>query len=65
MVSKASSSSVFRCLACGHEAHKWAGRCGACGDWNTLTEELAGPVDGHPIPHVPGTVRAIGDVPEL
>ena len=65
MASKASPAPVFRCLACGQEAPKWAGRCGGCGDWNTLTEELAAPADDHPIPHVPGTVRAIGDVPEL
>ena len=65
MASKPSSSPVFRCLACGHEAHKWTGRCGGCGDWNSLTEELSAPLDNHPIPHVPGTVRAIGDVPEV
>ena len=65
MASKASPAPVFRCLACGQEAPKWAGRCGGCGDWNPLTEELAAPADDHPIPHVPGTVRAIGDVPEL
>ena len=62
MAPKATSSSTFRCMACGQEAHKWAGRCGGCGDWNTLAEELAAPVDNHPIPHVPGTVRAIGEL---
>jgi DNA repair protein RadA/Sms len=30
---------VFRCAECGGEAPKWAGRCPACGEWNSLTEE--------------------------
>ena len=37
MVAKASS--VFRCTECGAEQPKWAGRCDACGAWNTLAEE--------------------------
>jgi DNA repair protein RadA/Sms len=31
---------AFRCQACGDAAPKWAGRCGACGEWNSLVEEL-------------------------
>jgi DNA repair protein RadA/Sms len=31
--------SVFRCAECGAEQPKWAGRCDACGAWNTLVEE--------------------------
>jgi DNA repair protein RadA/Sms len=34
---------VFRCLSCGATAPKWSGRCGTCGDWNTLSEELDEP----------------------
>src|SRR5689334_20406369 len=30
---------VFRCSDCGGAAPKWAGRCPACGQWNTLVEE--------------------------
>ncbi len=30
----------FVCQACGHIAPKWMGRCPACGEWNTLVEEL-------------------------
>lgn len=26
------------CNSCGNEFPKWAGRCSACGEWNTLTE---------------------------
>jgi len=36
----AKSSSVFRCSECGAEQPKWAGRCDACGAWNTLVEEV-------------------------
>jgi DNA repair protein RadA/Sms len=34
--------SVFRCTECGAEQPKWAGRCDACGAWNSLVEEAAG-----------------------
>jgi DNA repair protein RadA/Sms len=35
----ARSSSIFVCSACGHETARWEGRCGGCGEWNTLIEE--------------------------
>jgi len=28
------------CTACGHEEPRWHGRCPACGEWNTLYEEV-------------------------
>ena len=31
--------SVYRCTECGHDHPKWAGRCEACGAWNTVAEE--------------------------
>ncbi|MGH9891625.1 MAG: DNA repair protein RadA, partial [bacterium] len=31
----------FQCQACGVLAPKWAGQCGDCGAWNTLTESAA------------------------
>ncbi len=34
------SRSQFVCSSCGSAAPKWAGRCGDCGEWNTLVEEL-------------------------
>ncbi len=34
--------SVFRCTECGADQPKWAGRCDACGAWNTLVEEAVG-----------------------
>jgi DNA repair protein RadA/Sms len=29
------------CSQCGHEALAWSGRCGGCGEWNTLVETRA------------------------
>ncbi len=31
---------MYRCQACGSQAHQFFGRCPSCGAWNTLTEEL-------------------------
>jgi DNA repair protein RadA/Sms len=32
----------YVCQACGAVAGRWAGRCDACGTWNSLIEESAG-----------------------
>ncbi|WP_035100424.1 DNA repair protein RadA [Devosia sp. LC5] len=37
----AKSRSSFVCQACGAVSTRWQGRCDACGDWNTMVEELA------------------------
>ena len=29
---------IFYCTDCGNETSKWAGRCTACGAWNTIVE---------------------------
>ncbi|MGB0959477.1 MAG: DNA repair protein RadA [Halocynthiibacter sp.] len=37
---------TYICSACGASSNKWSGRCEACGDWNTISEEAplsAGP----------------------
>lgn len=47
----AKSDHVFTCQACGAIWPKWAGKCDACGEWNTLVEETARPV-------VPGALAA-------
>lgn len=31
----------YSCTACGASHSKWAGQCGDCGEWNTLTETIA------------------------
>ena len=30
---------LYVCQECGHEAHKWMGKCPGCGAWNTMVEE--------------------------
>ena len=37
----AKSKLVYSCTSCGVQAHKWAGQCTDCGDWNTLVEVTA------------------------
>ena len=42
----AKGSPSFTCTACGASSNKWAGRCEACGAWNSIVEEAplgAGP----------------------
>jgi DNA repair protein RadA/Sms len=34
---------VYRCTECGAEHARWGGRCDACGEWNTLGEEISAP----------------------
>ena len=34
-------ATVHVCSACGGQTPRWAGRCPACGEWNTLVEERA------------------------
>ncbi len=31
---------AFFCSNCGYENAKWAGKCPACGEWNTFTQEV-------------------------
>ena len=47
----AKPDTFFTCQACGAIWPKWAGKCEACGEWNTLIEEAARPV-------VPGAFAA-------
>lgn len=37
----AKSRSTFVCQACGAVTTRWQGRCDACGEWNTIVEEIA------------------------
>lgn len=38
-MAKSKIKTAWFCSACGNESPKWAGRCPACGEWNTMTEE--------------------------
>lgn len=31
---------AFFCKNCGYESPKWLGKCSACGEWNTFSEEI-------------------------
>jgi len=31
---------AFFCNNCGHESAKWLGKCPACNEWNTFSEEV-------------------------
>ena len=33
------AKSIFFCTECGNETAKWAGKCPACGAWNTIVEQ--------------------------
>ena len=35
----ATQKTAFFCSECGHQSSKWMGKCPACGQWNTFTEE--------------------------
>ncbi|MFP6704558.1 MAG: DNA repair protein RadA, partial [Alphaproteobacteria bacterium] len=35
----AKAAEQFVCQNCGAVHGKWSGRCGACGEWNTISEE--------------------------
>jgi len=37
----ARAAPTYVCQSCGAATSKWAGRCDACGEWNTLEEEAA------------------------
>ena len=39
----AKARSIFYCTECGNETPKWAGKCPACGAWNTVVEQEAAP----------------------
>ena len=37
----AKASRAFVCQACGAVTTKWSGKCGSCGEWNSIIEEKA------------------------
>ena len=42
----ARDGALYACQSCGAVHSKWAGQCGACGEWNTLVEEVVGAPPG-------------------
>ncbi len=52
------SKTVFYCTECGNESPKWSGRCGACGAWNTMVEQVEKSVKGGKKIHPTVAVKA-------
>ncbi|MDI6731251.1 MAG: DNA repair protein RadA [Candidatus Margulisbacteria bacterium] len=40
------AETYFICQSCGQDFPRWSGQCQACGEWNSLTEEVQNP---HPL----------------
>jgi|GEM_PF-2323822 len=36
----AKTKKAWFCRECGNESPKWMGKCPACGEWNTMVEEV-------------------------
>ncbi len=47
---------VHRCSDCGAAHPKWSGRCGTCGAWNSLVED----VESDPVPGAAALAAALG-----
>ena len=50
---------IFQCTECGAAEPKWVGRCPACGEWNTLVEEVEAPPPAAPITAIGLTERPV------
>ncbi len=40
-MARSATAALFECSGCGWRSAKWAGRCGGCGEWGTVTEGRA------------------------
>lgn len=40
-MAKSSLGALYQCSDCGWQTARWAGRCGGCSEWGTLTESAA------------------------
>ena len=54
------TKTIFYCTECGNETPKWAGRCPACGAWNSIVEQADKPVKSG---RKPASERAVKPVP--
>jgi DNA repair protein RadA/Sms len=63
----AKQSTSFTCMKCGAAHKKWAGRCEACGEWNSIAEEapLAAGPSGKTLGATKGRKMALGDLSEI
>lgn len=44
------TKAVFVCSECGYISPKWTGKCGGCGEWNTMQEEIVSAEKSKPMP---------------
>jgi DNA repair protein RadA/Sms len=51
------------CTSCGNESAKWLGKCPACGEWNTMQEEIVSKEGGSSSPFGRGGGRLSGHSP--
>ena len=54
------TKTIFYCTECGNETPKWAGRCPACGAWNSIVEQADKPVKSG---RKPASARTVKPVP--
>ena len=54
------TKTIFYCTECGNETPKWAGRCPACGAWNSIVEQADKPVKSG---RKPASARIVKPVP--
>jgi DNA repair protein RadA/Sms len=53
---------VYRCTECGAANPKWAGRCPACGAWNTMVEDVEGDEHDAVVLHLAGPAAAASQI---
>ena len=56
----AKAKRMYGCTECGATFPKWAGQCGECGAWNTLTETMieSGGAAAHTVVTARATIAA-------
>lgn len=59
----AKAKTVYVCSACGYENPRWSGRCPACGEWNTMNEEL--PAAAAPVSYAARRTAAAAPLAEI
>lgn len=53
---------LFCCTGCGHESHRWLGRCPGCGEWNSMAEFEPAPQKKNPLRAVQTTVVPLMEI---
>lgn len=58
----AKPKAVFSCSNCDSQFPKWQGRCSECGQWGTIVERTAAPVDRRKVEARPGETQSFADI---